>query len=57
MRKKKEPKVREQELLDESARLVAGWIRSDPQLVAEIKEGYEAAARGEGIPIRKLIAP
>lgn len=55
MTKKKEPQARERELLEESAQLVADWIRSDPQLVTEIKESYEAAGRGEGTPVRQVI--
>lgn len=45
----KSPQVREQELLEERARLIGDWVRSDPALVQEIEEGYKAAERGEGV--------
>ena len=51
---KKDPQVREQELLEKQAQLVADWIRDDPELVKEIQEGVEAVARGEGIPAREI---
>lgn len=49
----KTPQVREQELLEERARLIGDWIRSDPALVQEIEEGYQAAERGKGVPARE----
>jgi len=51
----KSPQVREQELLEERAELIADAIKSNPKLVAAIKEGYEAAERGEGVPAREYL--
>lgn len=51
---KKDSRVREQELLDEQAQLIADYIRNDPELVKEIQEGVEAVWRGEAVPARDI---
>ncbi|MBI2886708.1 MAG: hypothetical protein HYY02_05825 [Chloroflexi bacterium] len=51
----KSPQVREQELLEERAQLIGDWILSEPALVQEIKESFEAAERGEGVPAREHV--
>lgn len=47
---------RERELLEERARLIGEYIRSQPELVAQIQEGLAAAERGEGIPAKEYFA-
>lgn len=51
-----DPQLREQELLEERAKLIGDTIRANPALMKEIREGLAAADRGEGVPWREVSA-
>lgn len=51
-----DPLVREQELLEERAKLIQEAIRANPDFMKEIEEGIAAAERGEGVPLKEVRA-
>lgn len=44
----KSPQLREQELLEERAKLIGDYVRANPELVKELWSSIEADKRGEG---------
>ena len=56
MARRKDPRVREQELLDELAQVTGDLVRQDAAFVKDIQEGLAAAERGEGVPWREVAA-
>lgn len=46
----KSPQLKEQELLEERAKLIGEHIKSNPDLVDALRKAREAEERGEGMP-------
>ena len=56
MAQRKDPRVREQELLKELAQVTAELVLQDEAFMNDVREGLAAAERGEGVPWREVAA-
>lgn len=56
MARRKDPRVREQELLEELAQVTREIVLSDAAFMKDVQEGLAAAERGEGVPWREVAA-